>query len=285
MIDEAAARRFIYANGRVLERRVYASLFEGADTSGVVGSLLGFRNPDGGFGHGLEPDKRVPDSQPLDVEIAFERLAMVHADAGDLVEAACDWLETVADDRGAVPVLLPSSNQYPRAGHWNAAEYPPDVNPTAAIAAHVHSLGVSHSWADDATDCCLSLLVAGAVPDEGHALLAVTKLLAAIPDRDRAEALAPLVSDAIKTASFVKYVANSDSYGVTPLDFAPTPDSFARGWFPDDVIAGHLESLEAEQAADGGWNIAWDPPGEGARSEWRGIRTLHALRTLKAYAS
>jgi len=284
MIDEAAARTFIYANARVLERRVYAALFEGAEPSGVVGCLLGFRNADGGFGHGLEPDKRVPDSQPLDVEIAFERLAMVHADAADLVEAACDWLQTIAGGSGAVPILLPSSNEYPRAGHWNAPEYPPDLNPTAAIAAYVHSLGVSHPWADKATEYCLSLLAGGDVPSEGHALLTVTKLLAAIPDRERADVLAPLVSGAIETASFVKYEAGSDSYGVTPLDFAPTPDSMARSWFPDEVLAGHLDSLRAEQAADGGWPIAWDPPGEGARSEWRGIRTLHALRTLKAYA-
>src|SRR5829696_54911 len=68
------AREFVYTAGRVLERRLFARLYEGGAHTGVVAAVLAYRNDDGGFGHGLEPDKLVPDSQPLDVQVALERL-------------------------------------------------------------------------------------------------------------------------------------------------------------------------------------------------------------------
>jgi hypothetical protein len=68
----------------------------------------------------------------------------------------------------------------------------------------------------------------------------------------------------------------------SPLDFAPNPDSIARRLFDDATIAAHLDHLAAGQAEDGGWTfnwLAWSPV---AASEWRGSRTVDALRTLRA---
>lgn len=59
-----AARGFVYKEARLLERRLFATLFEGAPASGVVDALRAYQNDDGGFGHGLEPDKRCPASLP-----------------------------------------------------------------------------------------------------------------------------------------------------------------------------------------------------------------------------
>lgn len=291
MVDYAAAHDFMQTTARVLERRVYDVLFSQGDPADVVASLEPYANADGGFGHGLEPDKLVPDSQALDVEIAFERLASVQTGSSlgspastvaKMVHTACDWLQTIADDRGAVPVLMPNSNDHPRAGHWNAPEYPPALNPTAAIAGHAHTLGVRHPWLERATIFCFEQAEA-AMSAEGHELLGITKFLVSAPDRDRAQALAPRVAEAILTAAFVKYHADSDAYGVTPLDYAPHPDSLARSWFPHDVIAGHLDALDAAQGADGGWDINWQPPTADARRAWRGIHTLLAVTRLRAY--
>ena len=44
----------------------------------------------------------------------------------------------------------------------------------------------------------------------------------------------------------------------------------------------HIHHLAASQADDGGWTfnwLAWSPV---AASEWRGSRTVNALRTLRA---
>ena len=59
------SKGFIYQNGRLLERYLFATFFE----KGVQGSkeaclkaLLAYQNPDGGFGNGIEPDLLCPDS-------------------------------------------------------------------------------------------------------------------------------------------------------------------------------------------------------------------------------
>ena len=281
--DVDAARTFIYANGRLLEQRVFAALFEDGAASAVVAALAAYQNADGGFGHGLEPDKRAPASQPLDVAIAFERLVMVGAHAPDLVTSACDWLETVASASGAVPVLLPSVAGYPRAKHWQPTEYTPRVNPTAGIAAHAHALGVAHPWVDLATEYCFVEIESGRVPHEAHDLLGLCRLVGSAPDLPRATRAAELIAAALPSASFMKLDSESDAYGVTPLEFAPSPTSLARSWFDDVLLEAHLDNLEREQLEDGGWPISWLPPSEASRCEWRAIRTIQALRVLSAY--
>ena len=283
MVEFSAAREFIYANARVLEQRLFALVFDGGSPEKVVAALGAYQNGDGGFGHGLEPDKRAPDSQPLDVEIAFEYLAAAQARGGLLASSACDWLASIAEPSGAVPIVLPSISGYPRAAHWNALKYPPAVNPTAAIAAHAHRLGVSHAWLDRATEYCLAELEAGRVRPEAHSLLAMTKLVEVVSDRPRAEAAAGCIAAALPQAAYVKIDPESSDYGVTPLDFSPTPETMARAWFSDDLIESHLTCLESAQQADGGWPISWQPPSEASRWEWRGIRTLSAVRTLAAH--
>src|SRR4051812_25412872 len=105
-IDIGAARTFVHTNGRVLDRRLFAAAFEGASASGVVDALRAYRNDDGGFGHGLEADKRVPSSTPLDTETAFEAMEMAgHVDRAVATEA-CDWLQSVADSTGLVPLVF-----------------------------------------------------------------------------------------------------------------------------------------------------------------------------------
>jgi hypothetical protein len=104
----------------LLEHRLYATLFEGAPASGVVEALRGYQNEDGGFGHGLEPDKRCPASQPLDVQVALETLVAAGTSDAAMLQRACDYLAAVGSD-GGVPCVLPSIADYPRADHWATA--------------------------------------------------------------------------------------------------------------------------------------------------------------------
>ena len=69
-----AGLTFLDREGRLIERRLAAVLFDDADPVGAVAAVLAYRNSDAGFGHGLEPDKRCPDSLPIDVERAFDVL-------------------------------------------------------------------------------------------------------------------------------------------------------------------------------------------------------------------
>jgi hypothetical protein len=283
-IDISAAHTFVEANGRLLDQLVLAARCDGGDPGAVVAALVAYRNDDGGFGHGLEPDKRCPDSQPLDVQVALETLLAAGAIAADVVAGACDFLAGVAAPGGAVPVLLPSIAGHPRAAHWAAADtYPPDLNPTAAIVGAARALGADHPWLDRAEAWCFATLEDDGPPAEAHALLCAARFLEHARDRRRAEALVDVAAAAIPRSPMVQMTPDPDAYGVTPLQFAPRPDSLLRTRFADDVIEAHLDALERQQQPDGGWPIQWDPPSEASRCDWRAVRTVDALAVLAAY--
>jgi hypothetical protein len=273
-------RDFIRRTGRLLERRLFATCFEGAPGQGVVDAVRGYANDDGGFGHGLEPDKRCPASLPIDVECALAAMATANTVDLPLVHGACDYLAKVGV---AVPLAFPVIEDYPRAEHWSAWTYEPGLNPTAGIVGRLYELRVDHPWIEAAAAWCWEQIDTAELPTDAHALAEVLGFLAHTPEQDRARAAAAKVRDALAGASWFKLDPDDTAYGLSPLTVAASADSPWRGLFADEVIQAHLDRLERDQQPDGGWPVAWEPPGEAALLEWRGIVTLESLRTLVSY--
>lgn len=277
-----AAERFLRAEARLLEQRLFDTLFHGAPANGVVDALRGYRNDDGGFGHGLEPDKRCPASLPLDVEVALQTLVAARTTDPLLLQGAADFLEGIAVD-GAVSLAAPVIESYPRAAHWTDWTYVPGLNPTAGLAGLLYQLDVAHPWRDEATRYCWQAIEDGPLPDEVHALAEVLGFLAHVPDRDRADKQAAAVVERLGTVSMFHLDPRAEGYGLTPLQIAPAADSRWRPLFTDDQLDGHLDHLLRAQQPDGGWPVSWEPPGVASRLAWRGMITLQALRTLDSY--
>ena len=141
------ARDFILKNARVLERQLFAFHFETGTAAAAARSLRAYQNPDGGYGNALEPDKRVPASQPQDCEIAFRILDSIGLMRGDYVMPVLDWLQSISTDEGGVPYSLPSVNDYPHAFWWGVKEAAPpaNTNPTAALVGLVLKHGGQHA--------------------------------------------------------------------------------------------------------------------------------------------
>ena len=219
----ASGREFILHEGRVLERRLFATIFDGASAEGVIAALHGYRNADGGFGHGLEPDKLCPESLPIDVEIALQ--AMVAAGSVDMpmVTGACDYLSRVARD-GAVSLATPAIEAYTHAVHWSDWTYEPDLNPTAGLVGLLCALGVDHPWRTQATAWCWSTLDAG-LPDDAHALGEVLVFLEQAEDPERVERIAAQVAEHFPSVAHLRLDPSDPTYGVTPLHYAPDPAS------------------------------------------------------------
>ena len=274
------ARDFLYRDARLLESRLFAVQFEGAAPDGVVDALLGYRNPDGGFGHALEPDKRSPVSQPLDVQFAFETLVEAGVAPEDVILGACDFLEAVSTSEGMVPLALPGIADYPRAPHWSADPYPPDLNPTAALVALLYRLGVEHAWRDRAAEGCFAALEGGSLGD-AHAILCVLKFLQWVPDRSRAERLTPRVAAALPTAEWFR--SDADRPGLRPA-----PDPIRAG--ADEPLALPLRRRSVRGAsrparsrpAGGRWVV--DHVGDtGSRGALRVARHRNAPRAQGAH--
>src|SRR5829696_6165301 len=114
-VDLVAAERFVFANARLLDRHRLAVLLHGAPVAPVLAALRAYRNPDGGFGHALEPDVRAPGSEPTSTLHAVEVLAEVGGLGDPMVTDAAAWIATIAEPDGGVPVMLPGAAAHPRA--------------------------------------------------------------------------------------------------------------------------------------------------------------------------
>jgi len=279
-IDRAAD--FIWRNARLLERALFAHQFLGGPAEHVRAVVAAHRNPDGGFGHALEADMRCPDSQPLHVEVALRALHQAGVRDRGLAEGACAFLASIARGDGAVPIALPTMLDYPRAAHWARLDPEDDpFNPTAALVGLLQWQGAEHPWLERAAAWCWQRLERPLA--EAHAIRVALTFLQLAPDRSHAEALAVQIAGQALGARYFKAQPGPGAYGLTPLQLTPSPDAVGRTAFPDALIDTHLDGLSADQQEDGGWPIAWEPPGPGAAMEWRGAITLEALTILRAY--
>jgi hypothetical protein len=74
-VDLSAAADFLAGAARVLDRRRFDLLFGDGDPAAVLAAVDGYRNRDGGYGWGLEPDLRSRTSQPGGALHALEAFA------------------------------------------------------------------------------------------------------------------------------------------------------------------------------------------------------------------
>lgn len=277
-----SAQTFILSNARLLERHLFAFLFQGGDRHKVLSALLAYQNEDGGFGNALEPDKRTTTSQPIDQEFALHVLDDIGFDM-QLALQICDFLETITRD-GGIPFVLPTVRDAPRAEWWNTDmdNPPPSINPTASIAGLLHKHLISHPWLEHATDFCWQQI--GHFQNiSGNDLLGVILFLEHVPDRARAERIFEQISAYLLEGGHITYDPQASGYVFMPLDYAPSPDSLCRRLFDDITIQTQLDALAQRQRADGGWPISWTAVSPACELENCGIVTIRALQTLRAY--
>src|SRR5436305_13501596 len=104
-----AAETFIWLNARLVDRHRYLAMFRNGDPDAVVTALQPYQNPDGGFGHALEPDGRGPASQPLHAHAALLILDEIGRFDAPMVGRTLDYLAAVTASDGGVPSVPPSA--------------------------------------------------------------------------------------------------------------------------------------------------------------------------------
>ncbi len=276
------AAKFIWNNARLLERVLFAHLFEGGPRDIVAAAVAAYRNDDGGFGHALEPDVRAPSSQPLFCEIALRALHAASIRDSTLASGVAEFLASIAEPIGRVAIVMPEVLKYPRAVHWTNPEFSGDSpNPTAALVGMLRYQRVEHRWLERAAAWCWRRVEQPI--DEAHEIVCALTFLEHEPDRERASAVAIKLAKSADLAKWFLRDPGSEQYGLTPLHLCPRPDSIARPAFADALINAHLDDLARRQQPDGGWPISWTAPSPASEMEWRGIWTLDALVRLRAY--
>jgi len=293
------ARAFLRGGARPLELRAFEHAFEAAPAWPLFDAFVRYQNPDGGFGHGLEPDALTGASGALATSVALR--CLVEAAAGrdhPLVRRAVAYLERSLDPLQRVWRIVPEATaDAPHAPWWAAAGLEERfhgfaLNPKADIVAQLYALGpaADEGWLDGlAEEVVREVEVRAPAGLELHDLIGAARLvdaphLSPALRRRLLDRVAPLAE-----ASVGRTPDAWAAYGLEPLALAPRPDA-ALGALLAEPLQAQLDHLIAAQADDGAWWPTWtwgrgsdDASWSASRRAWAGVLTLEALRRLRAF--
>ena len=289
MTDLDAASDFMATHARLLDRRRFDVVAHGAPPEGVLAALSAHRNPDGGYGWGLEPDLRATESQPGPALHAFEVFEDIAPATSPQAGELCDWLDSVTLPDGGLPFALPVGRAAGCAPFWaNADPSASSLQITAVVPSIANRVAgpdpavAEHPWLRRATDYSLEAIAARG--DDWFALeLAFSvQLLDSVHDqRPEAAELLTRLSERIPPDGLVPVTGGIEGETMRPLDFAPFPDRPVRRLFDSDTIAADLDRLASGQEGDGGWRVDFANYSPAAELEWRGHMTVRAVAILK----
>jgi hypothetical protein len=289
--DIARAVSFMASYARVLDRRRLGLLLGRGDPGPVLAALDAYRNDDGGFGWGIEPDFRSPESQPVGAMHALEVLAEVGAIASVTTPRSgqlCDWLDehTLAD--GGLPLTLAVTDPAGCVGIWLGADHETSsLQMTAQVAANAHLVArhdrqvAGHPWLVRATTWCLEAIAGLDAAPQAHELMFAVRFLDAAADAG-APGLLERLAGFLPDDGVVRVEGGADDEALRPLDLAPRADGPARRLFRAGIVAAELDRLAAGQQPDGGWRVDFESASPAAELEWRGYATVAAVATLIA---
>ncbi|MEV4066371.1 hypothetical protein [Nonomuraea dietziae] len=279
-IDKVAS--FMAGHARLLDRRRFELLMGEGDPAGALAALEGYRNADGGYGWGLEPDLRSPESQPGSALHAFEVFEQAPSPrAAEL----CDWLQTVTRPDGGLPFALPLTVAQATAPWWQGADRSESslqitaVTAAAAWRVAAHDPAVAaHPWLARASAYCLEAISSLKERPHAYVLAFAVRFLDTQPSAsdllDRLGAFVPPDGE-------MHVEGGTEHEMLRPLDFSPAPGLPSRRLFTAEAVAADLDRLEGLQREDGGWTVDYATISQAGALDWRGAVTVDALRILR----
>lgn len=288
-VDLSAAAAFVVTHARLLDRHRFDVLFEGADPAGLLAAAEAYRNADGGYGWGLEPDLRTRGSQPLGALHAFEAFEDCAPVTTPRAAELCDWLASVSLD-GGLPFVLPIADAAGCAPWFVGADTgTASLHGTTAVVGAAHRLArhdpavAGHPWLARAIRYCLEEIAAIEQPQSAYELLFVLQLLDNLHD-DVPEAAAHLarLASTLPPSGSLPVEGGIEGEMLRPLDFAPEPGRPLREHLSTTAVEADLDRLAGEQQADGGWKVDFRSSSPAGELEWRGRATIEALTVLQA---
>jgi hypothetical protein len=287
-VDLARATSFLASHGRLLDRRRLQLHLGRTGPDAVLAALDGYRNDDGGYGWGLEPDLRAPESQPAGALHAFEVFEDIAPATSPRAAQLCDWLHSVTLPDGGLPFALPVADAVACAPFWAGVDASVSALQSTAFAAGAalrvaaHDPAVAaHPWLERASRYCFEAIDAlGSAPHAIALSFAVRFLDAAYDRYPAAPPLLARLARFVPETGLVPVEGGSEGETMRALNFASVPGSPASALLGAGVIEAELDGLAAQQQDDGGWTVDFASYSPAAALEWRGYATVGAVLTL-----
>ncbi len=291
-MNTKSAKNFILQNARPLELSLYKYFFESGSNQAVIDELSKFQNPDGGFGHALEPDFFNPNSSPIatnDAIITLFRVSALDRDSA-IVKGIVKYLDShdsFNEDKKRWLFAIDSNKDYPHAIWWKKkgdgiSKFNPSVSLAAFMVCYVNRTSLYEEIIKDAVTYLKSgEEISG---DDVNCYLLAYELLTSnsISDIVDLNIFKDLLCNAIENC----ICKDISKYGV---EYVPMPSTIFTGRYMEFVtleikplIIAENDILGKLQMEDGGFDITWKwytpyPDFEQARAWWRPRITLEKL--------
>jgi len=271
-VDLKKARDFVYANGVLWERALFAYHFEDGSLEHLHRCLLAYKNADNGFGHAFEHDIRCPDSHPAALEFLLTLLVENEIPPGDLLEGTPQWLEQQQQEDGSLqnPAALLDYPHMPWWGEWGGQKQP------GSIVGNLTKLGLATPKLAETTRRWVAQhLTLESIRNTEWLFMNYHAYdyfmnVDDYPDVEqyRQATIANIIACAEKAPA-------KQYYGL--FRFAPSPDSAVAQAAQPGLIGRYLDHLEGTQQEDGGWRD------EHGLAHWYPYVTISTLLALRRY--
>ncbi len=283
------ARDFILTNARMIERRLFEFYFDNGTSEGVFNAVYAYRNPDGGFGHGMEPDTASPESQPLFSIMALEILDEVGYLTKEIIlNDFMPYFESITTEKGGIPWMFRPKSNYPCEEHFKTVKEWAALSTTAPLLGVLEKYKIDVPWMKKAEEFVWNEFER--IKDKHiFCYLCVPRWLTFLKytkNQNKARKTINNLKKWIMVDGIICKDKSDDGWGLYgkphSLNYAHSSESVLYSLFTKETIESDLKEIINKQENDGRWNT-WYGISEGTKLEWAGIQTLWALKILKNY--
>jgi hypothetical protein len=282
---------------RPLERKIYEKNFLDGSSKEVLDELKKYRNKDGGFGHGIESDFRLPYSSPMATSVGVRLLSEIDElkETKDYIRLAVNYLETAFNkERNGWFAVSKEVNDFPHTPwwHYNEEERMTVIdkswgNPSAEIIAYLYKYRkyVKNLDIDSLVEFAIKYLEDKEEFNSEHEIYCYLKLYEVLPEEQQ-KRLEKRITAAV--SQVIQYNDEKwKEYVPTPLDFVNSPDKCRYG-VKESGIENNLDFLIKQLDKHGkiipSWGESFYKEGfKPAYNEWMAVLTLNALIVLHKY--
>lgn len=266
------ARDYVYGNGTLFERALFAWLFDDGSLERLHQIILCYKNPDGGFGHGFEHDLKAPQSNPLALEYLLGVMKYCQIPPGDVLAGCAAWVESQMDSDGSLrnPAEI---REYPLAPWWQ--DWGGQTQPDSIVGNLIYFGCAGTSLVERAKSWVLDNSSPEKILENDWLFMAyhAFDFFFAVDEMPGLRSFQEATIETIVNCA----LAAPDEQLATVFTFAPAPDSLIARRLQPDFLERCLATLMRTQQDAGHWLDQHKLP------QWYAMTTINILLALRRY--